>query len=135
MPEAAMSRVAGSREDTGSLGTMLIVDDESAIRESLQTLLELEGYSVDTASDGAEGLARLADHPYDLVLLDFALPERNGIEVLAGNPRARHRAGSHHDHRLRHRGERRQRHAGRRDQLHPEALGQREAAGRCRRTP
>ncbi len=82
MPEAAMSRVAGSRDDTGSLGTVLIVDDESAIRESLQTLLELEGYTVDTASDGAEGLARLAEHPYDLVLLDFAMPERNGIEVL-----------------------------------------------------
>jgi DNA-binding NtrC family response regulator len=82
MPEAAMSRVVGSRDDTGSLGTVLIVDDESAIRESLQTLLELEGYTVDTATDGAEGLARLAERPYDLVLLDFAMPERNGIEVL-----------------------------------------------------
>ncbi len=82
MPETAISRFAGSRDDTGALGTVLIVDDESAIRESLQTLLELEGYTVDTANDGAEGLARLAEHPYDLVLLDFAMPERNGIEVL-----------------------------------------------------
>ncbi len=61
---------------------MLIIDDEAAIRESLQTLLELEGYEVETASDGNEGLARLADRPFDLVLLDFALPERNGIEIL-----------------------------------------------------
>jgi DNA-binding NtrC family response regulator len=70
------------REEVGSLGSVLIIDDEAAIRESLQTLLEMEGYEVDTASDGGEGLARLADRPYDLVLLDFAMPERNGIEIL-----------------------------------------------------
>ncbi len=82
MPEAAVSRYVTGREDSGSLGTVLIIDDESAIRESLQTLLELEGYEVDIASDGAEGLARLAERPYDLVLLDFAMPDRNGIEIL-----------------------------------------------------
>ena len=70
------------REEWGSPGSILIIDDEAAIRESLQTLLELEGYEVDTASDGAEGLVRLADRPYDLVLLDFAMPERDGIEIL-----------------------------------------------------
>jgi DNA-binding NtrC family response regulator len=82
MPEAIFTRPIAPREETVSLGTVLIVDDEAAIRESLQTLLELEGYEVDTASNGNEGLARLADRPYDLVLLDFAMPERNGIEIL-----------------------------------------------------
>jgi len=82
MPEATITRPATGREETGSLGSVLIIDDEAAIRESLQTLLELEGYEVETASDGTEGLARLADRPYDLVLLDFAMPERNGIEIL-----------------------------------------------------
>ncbi len=82
MPEATISRTATGRDDTSSLGSVLIIDDEAAIRESLQTLLELEGYEVETASDGDEGLARLADHPYDLVLLDFAMPERNGIDIL-----------------------------------------------------
>ncbi len=82
MPEAVISQFAGSRDDTSSLGAILIVDDESAIRESLQTLLELEGYEVDIACDGEEGLARLAERPYDLVLLDFAMPDRNGIEIL-----------------------------------------------------
>jgi len=77
-----MSRTATGRDDTSSLGSVLIIDDEAAIRESLQTLLELEGYEVETANDGDEGLARLADRPYDLVLLDFAMPERNGIEIL-----------------------------------------------------
>ena len=82
MPEAMISRYAAGRDESFSMGTVLIIDDEAAIRESLQTLLELEGYEVDMASDGAEGLARLAERPYDLVLLDFAMPERNGIEVL-----------------------------------------------------
>ena len=63
-------------------GTILIIDDEMAIRESLQTLLELEDYQVDTAETGEEGLNRISEQPYDLVLLDFALPDKNGIEVL-----------------------------------------------------
>jgi len=77
-----MSHFESTRDEGSTLGAVLIVDDEVAIRESLQTLLELEGYEVDTAADGEEGLARLAERPYDLVLLDFAMPERNGIEVL-----------------------------------------------------
>src|SRR3974390_2432420 len=82
MPEATISRMAAGREEVASPGAVLIIDDEAAIRESLQTLLDLEGYEVETANDGNEGLSRLADRPFDLVLLDFALPERNGIEVL-----------------------------------------------------
>src|SRR5271169_2130857 len=82
MPDAAISRIVPGQEEFSSLGSVLIIDDEAAIRESLQTLLDLEGYEVETANDGNEGLARLADRPFDLVLLDFALPERDGIEVL-----------------------------------------------------
>ena len=82
MPEAAISRAMPSRDEAVPPGSVLIIDDEAAIRESLQTLLELEGYEVETANDGMEGLTRIAEHPFDLVLLDFALPERNGIEIL-----------------------------------------------------
>src|SRR5437763_3162411 len=64
-------------------GTVLIIDDEAAIRESLQTLLELEGYGVETAPNGEQGMARLGDRSFDLVLLDLALPDRNGIDLLA----------------------------------------------------
>src|SRR6516165_2631820 len=64
-------------------GSVLIIDDEVAIRESLETLLEFEGFIVEAAETGEGGLARLAEHPFDLVLLDFALPDRNGMEVLA----------------------------------------------------
>src|SRR5256885_2211989 len=65
-----------------SLGSILIIDDEAAIRESLETLLELEGYRIVTAENGEEGLARLAARPFDLILPDFALPDRNGLEIL-----------------------------------------------------
>ena len=61
----------------------MIIDDEAGIRESLETLLEFEGYSVESAETGEDGLARLSEHTFDLVLLDFALPDRNGLEILA----------------------------------------------------
>jgi DNA-binding NtrC family response regulator len=70
-------------DTTAGPGTILIIDDETAIRESLETLLDLDGYAVETAENGEEGLARLAARPFDLVLLDFALPDMNGLEVLA----------------------------------------------------
>src|SRR3984893_9504480 len=64
-------------------GSVLIIDDEAAILESLQTLLEMEGYSVETASTGDQGLARIGQQAFDLVLLDLALPDRNGMDLLA----------------------------------------------------
>ena len=69
-------------EATPAQGCVLIVDDEAEIRESLQTLLELEGYEVETAANGEEGLSKLGDRPFDLVLLDLALPGRSGIDLL-----------------------------------------------------
>jgi len=64
-------------------GSVLIIDDEAAIRESLETLLELEGYGVESAATGEEGLARIGERSFDLVLLDLALPDRNGMDLLA----------------------------------------------------
>jgi DNA-binding NtrC family response regulator len=84
MSEAAViSRHSTNEASASSLGSILIIDDEAAIRESLQTLLELEGYEVETAGSGEEGLARIGERPFDLVLLDLALPDRNGIDLLA----------------------------------------------------
>jgi DNA-binding NtrC family response regulator len=83
MSETAVWRQSVQRASEASVGSVLIIDDEAAIRESLQTLLDLEGYEVTTAEDGTQGLARLAERPYDLVLLDFALPDRDGLEILA----------------------------------------------------
>jgi DNA-binding NtrC family response regulator len=64
-------------------GSVLIIDDEAAIRESLETLLELEGYGVESAANGEDGLARIGERSFDLVLLDLALPDRNGLDLLA----------------------------------------------------
>src|SRR6266705_844461 len=63
-------------------GAVLIIDDEAAICESLQVLLEMEGYLVEIASSGEDGLASISEHSFDLVLLDLALPGKNGLEVL-----------------------------------------------------
>jgi len=63
-------------------GSILVVDDESEIREGLDLLLRSEGYGVTTAETGASGLARLEERPYDLLLLDVSLPDRNGIDLL-----------------------------------------------------
>src|SRR6202140_2214391 len=62
---------------------ILIIDDEAAIRESLETLLVLEGYVVDLAPEGQAGLRAIDSRTYDLVLLDLALPGQNGLEILA----------------------------------------------------
>jgi DNA-binding NtrC family response regulator len=82
MSEAAV--ISGRMADapTQAQGCVLIIDDEAEIRESLQTLLEFEGYEVETAANGVQGLSKLGDRPFDLVLLDLALPDRNGLELL-----------------------------------------------------
>jgi DNA-binding NtrC family response regulator len=82
MSEAALISRSPLHESL-PLGSVLIVDDEAGIRESLQTLLELEGFAIETAATGEEGLQRVGENPFDLVLLDLTLPGRNGMDVLA----------------------------------------------------
>jgi DNA-binding NtrC family response regulator len=83
MSEAAVITRRNIGEAASSpAGSVLIIDDEAAIRESLQTLLEMEGYEVESAATGEEGLARTGERTFDLVLLDLALPDRNGIDLL-----------------------------------------------------
>jgi len=62
---------------------ILVVDDEPSIRKVLQTLLEVDGYKVETASSGKEALARVGggERP-DLIILDVLMPEIDGIETL-----------------------------------------------------
>src|SRR6202040_1558211 len=63
-------------------GSILVVDDESEIREGLELLLTSEGYGVSSAGTGEAGLAKLEEHPFDLLLLDVSLPDRNGLDLL-----------------------------------------------------
>ena len=66
-----------------SKGKVLVIDDEADIREGLELLLTSEGFSVDLAQNATEGLHKLEDHSYELVLLDLMMPDRSGMEVLA----------------------------------------------------
>src|SRR6267143_796293 len=63
-------------------GSILVIDDESEIREGLELLLTGEGYGVTSAGTGESGLARLEERPFDLLLLDVSLPDRNGLDLL-----------------------------------------------------
>jgi DNA-binding NtrC family response regulator len=84
MSEATLTSPPNLRDMIPSpTGSVLIIDDEAEIRESLRTLLEIEGYEVEAAASGEEGLARIGDRAFDLVLLDLALPDRNGLDLLA----------------------------------------------------
>jgi DNA-binding NtrC family response regulator len=62
-------------------GTILIIDDEEEIRESIELLLSSEGFTTDTAADGEAGLRKIEDSHYDLVLLDLMLPGKSGMEI------------------------------------------------------
>jgi two-component system response regulator MprA len=62
--------------------TVLLVDDDPAVRESLRRVLESEEYEVTLASNGKEALARVFQVAPDLVLLDLNIPAQNGWEVL-----------------------------------------------------
>ncbi|MFY9551055.1 MAG: sigma-54 dependent transcriptional regulator [Thermoanaerobaculia bacterium] len=61
---------------------ILVVDDEQAIQETLAAILADEGYAVAAAATGEEGLRRLREEPFDLVLLDVWLKDRDGLSVL-----------------------------------------------------
>ena len=63
---------------------VLIVEDSSALRESLRVGLSREGFAVDVAADGKAGLAYARSNPYDVLVLDLMLPELDGYGVLEG---------------------------------------------------
>ncbi len=61
--------------------SILIVDDEAAIRESLRMVLEFEGYRIEEAGTGVEALRIVRDRPPDAVLLDIRMPEMDGLDA------------------------------------------------------
>lgn len=62
-------------------GTILLVEDEENLQEALKLNLELEGYEVTCASDGAEALRKVEQEYFDLLILDVMLPELDGFSV------------------------------------------------------
>ncbi len=71
-----------AKSKNASRASVLVVDDEASIRESLRMILEYEGYRVGEAKSGPEALVKIADKPPDAVLLDIKMPEMDGLAVL-----------------------------------------------------
>ena len=69
-------------EDRSYRATVLVVDDEDSIRESLRMILEYEGYRVEEADSGEAALSRVRQRPPDAVLLDIKMPGMDGLSVL-----------------------------------------------------
>ena len=61
---------------------ILVIEDDQFLRELYEELLKDEGYSVDMAADGEEGLKKFHEGGYNLVLLDIMLPKIDGLEIL-----------------------------------------------------
>ncbi len=64
------------------MADILIIDDEKAIRKTLTEILSFEGYKIEEAADGEEGLKKFKDKTYDVVLCDIKMPKLDGIEFL-----------------------------------------------------
>ncbi len=64
------------------MADILIIDDEKSIRKTLSEILSYEGYKIDEASDGEEGLKKFTEKNYDVVLCDIKMPKLDGIEFL-----------------------------------------------------
>ena len=79
MPEAALME---ERPVAATKARILVIDDENEIREGLELLLSMEGYSVELAVNATDGIRKLEQHLYDLVLLDVMMPDRSGMDVL-----------------------------------------------------
>jgi two-component system, OmpR family, response regulator PhoP len=61
---------------------LLLIEDEAALRLTLQRQLEAEGYRVDVAADGAEGLYLAQEFPFDLAIVDLGLPKLGGLAIV-----------------------------------------------------
>lgn len=61
---------------------ILVVDDENDIRDVLKDVLELEGYTVDLASNGVQAISKFRDSKPDIVVVDIVMPDKDGVSVI-----------------------------------------------------
>jgi CheY-like chemotaxis protein len=69
--------------------TILIIEDDVEVREYLENVLARAGYQVQSAANGKLGVAKCADHTFDLVITDIIMPEKDGIETIIDLRRGR----------------------------------------------
>jgi twitching motility two-component system response regulator PilG len=75
---------------TAAAAKIMVIDDSQTIRRTAETLLTKEGFTVVSAQDGFEALAKIADHQPDLIFVDIMMPRLDGYQVCAlikSNPR------------------------------------------------
>ena len=84
-----MAEAAQAQLSRGPKQKILIIEDDTDIRELIKFNLEQESYAVEEASTGAEGLERIKRRQPDLVLLDLMLPGTPGLEICRATPRRR----------------------------------------------
>ena len=82
MPAPAQPAAAAAARPTIERPRILVVDDESSIRDLLAKTLALAEYDVDTATDGRSALERLRLYPYDLLIADLKMPGIDGLSVI-----------------------------------------------------
>ena len=61
---------------------LLLIEDMKGVRESLEVILSIQGYQVDFANNGKEGIQKAQSSKYDLVITDILMPELDGTEVI-----------------------------------------------------
>ncbi|HEX6896661.1 MAG TPA: PAS domain S-box protein [Bryobacteraceae bacterium] len=81
-PEDLLAKIAGLLRGTERRGRILIVDDDAQVRTFLSALLEADGYTVMTASNGKEAQACCRQSGFDLVITDLVMPDQEGLEMI-----------------------------------------------------
>jgi PAS domain S-box-containing protein len=81
-PAQLAAKVRDVLGQSKTMGRILVVDDDDAVRGVLQKTLSDAGYEVLTARDGREAMRLVATHPFDLVLTDLIMPDQEGIETI-----------------------------------------------------
>jgi DNA-binding NtrC family response regulator len=71
------------REGRAVVAKVLVADDDRTCRDSIQRVLEREGYLVEAASDVDSALAAIHARPFDLIVCDYRMPGKNGIDLLS----------------------------------------------------
>lgn len=72
-----------SQNEVGlTMAKILIIDDKEQLLKIMKTYLEHDNHEITVASDGMQGISQLKAHPFDLVITDIIMPEKDGFEVL-----------------------------------------------------
>lgn len=81
-PPAVASQNTNQPPPAKPMGTILLVEDDLPMVKMYSTKLQSEGFAIETASDGEEGLAKIKEQKVDLVLLDLMIPKLGGMQLL-----------------------------------------------------